>query len=176
MKKIIQHILGLRDDVGLKFYLSDFFFRKMLRQNADTKWAIHHTSTIIFPDNIKRGIHVFPGDSPGNYLEASNGIIIGDYTNLGPNVGIISANHNLVDNSLHEKVNPIQIGSFCWIGMNSVILPAVILGDFTIVGAGSIVTKSFADGYCVIGGNPASIINYLDKEACDKFRKTKYTN
>jgi acetyltransferase-like isoleucine patch superfamily enzyme len=38
------------------------------------------------------------------------------------------------------------------------ILPGVTLGDYTIVGAGSIVTKSFKDGYCVVAGNPARVI------------------
>lgn len=176
MKKLIQKIFGLRKDVGINFYVADFFHRKMLRQNVDTNWAIHHTSTVIFPKNIKRGINVYPGDSPGNYIEAYNGISIGDYSNLGPNVGILSANHNLIDNSLHDKAEAIQIGKFCWIGMNAVILPSVVLGDFTIVGAGAVVTKSFAEGYCVIGGNPATHIKYLDKEACIKFRNSKYNN
>ena len=55
----------------------------------------------------------------------------------------------------------IIIGKKCWIGMNSVILPGVVLGDHTIVGAGAVVTKSFVDGNCVIGGNPARIIRKL---------------
>lgn len=173
MKKIIQRIFGLRKDVGLNFYLADFFFRKILRQNADTPWAIHYTSTIIAPSNITRGKNVCPGDSPGNFIEATNGISIGNYTNIGPNVGILSANHDLVDNSKHTKAPPISIGSFCWIGMNAVILPGVELGDFTIVGAGAIVTKSFPQGYCVLGGNPATIIKQLDEDACRQFRHTK---
>lgn len=176
MKKFIQKIFGLRKDVGINFYLADFFHRKLLRQNADTSWAIHYTSKVIHPENIKRGINVFPGDSPGNYIEASNGLVIDDYTNIGPNVGIISANHNLVDNSKNDFAPPIHIGKFCWIGMNAVILPGVVLGDFTIVGAGAIVSKSFPDGYCVLGGTPAEIINELDKDACQQFSKTKYPN
>ena len=50
--------------------------------------------------------------------------------------------------------------------MGSIILPGVVLGDYTIVGAGSVVTKSFKDGYCVIGGNPAKIIKRLNFEDC----------
>ena len=46
--------------------------------------------------------------------------------------------------------------------MNSVILPGVTLGDHTIVGAGSVVTKSFPDGDCVIAGNPARMIRRLN--------------
>ena len=50
-------------------------------------------------------------------------------------------------------------------------MPGVHLGLRTIVGASSVVTKSFPDGYCVIGGNPAKLIKELDKE---KFVPTKY--
>lgn len=55
--------------------------------------------------------------------------------------------------------------------MNVVILPGVVLGTRTIVGAGSIVTKSFPDGYCILAGNPAKIIKNLDK---DKFVATQF--
>ena len=45
--------------------------------------------------------------------------------------------------------------------MNCVILPGVELGDNTIVGAGSIVTKSFKEGKCIIAGNPAKKLRDL---------------
>ena len=101
---------------------------------------------------------------PGCYIQGEGKIYIGDYTQIGPNVGIIAANHNLYDNRKHERNNAVYIGKYSWIGMNSIILPGVELGDFTIVGAGSVVTKSFKKGSCVIGGNPAKIIRELDKE------------
>lgn len=41
----------------------------------------------------------------------------------------------------------------------------------SVVAAGSVVTKGFPDGYCIIGGNPAKLIKELDKE---KFVPTKY--
>ena len=173
MKKMIQQLFGLRKDVGVNFYIADFFFRKILRQNADVKWAIHFTSKINFPDKIIRGKNVFPGDSPGNFIDAYNGIEIGDYTNIGPNVGIISTNHHAVNNAILTDAPPVRIGRFCWIGMNAVILPGVELGDFTIVGAGSVVTKSFPDGFRVIGGSPAQVLKELDKNACIEFSKTK---
>ena len=173
MKNLIRNLFHLRKDIGLNFYIADFFFRRILRQNAGTSWAVHHTSVIICPENIVRGKNVFPGDSPHNYIEAWNGIEIGEYTNIGPGVGIISANHHPVDNAQHIKAAPIRIGKFCWLGMNAIILPAVELGDFTVVGAGSVVTKSFPEGYCVLAGNPARIIKHLNKDECKKFAEGK---
>jgi len=176
MKKIIQKIFHLRRDVGLNYYLVGFVYKYIFRQNTDVPWMVHHTSTVHMAKKINRGKNVYPGDSPGNYIEASNGLTIDDYTNIGPNVAIISANHNLIDNTLHDAAPPIHIGKFCWIGANAVILPGVELGDFTIVGAGAVVSRSFPDGYCVIGGAPAQVINQLDKNTCEQFAKTKYSN
>ncbi len=155
------------------FYITDFLFRKLFRQNANTSWAVHHTSTIHNPEKIKRGKNVYPGDSPGVYINAANGIELGDYTNIGPNVGLVSTNHDFVNNDAHTAAHPIVIGKFCWMGMGSVILPGVALGDFTIVGAGAIVTKSFTEGYCVIAGNPARVIKQLNKEECNAFAQSK---
>ncbi len=169
----IRDLFRLRRDMSVGFYLTDFLFRKVLRQNAAVKWAIHHTSTIHCPEKITCGKNVFPGDSPGVYINAQNGFSIGDYSNIGPNVGIITSNHDFVNNDAHVAAPPIVIGKFCWLGMGAVVLPGVSLGDFTIVGAGAIVTKSFPDGYCAIAGNPAKIIKYLNKEECEAFAQSR---
>jgi len=169
----LKSLFRMRREMSAGFYLADFLFRRVLRQNSDTGWAVHHTSTIHSPGRIRRGKNVFPGDSPGVYINAANGIELGDYTNIGPNVGIVSANHDLVNNDTHTPEDPIRIGKFCWMGMGAVILPAVVLGDFTIVGAGAIVTKSFPEGYCVIAGNPARVIKQLNKEECNAFAQSK---
>lgn len=116
---------------------------------------------------------MFPGDSPGVYINAINGVQIGDYTNLGPNVGIISANHNFLDNEAMDQAGPIIIGRHCWLGKDANILPGVILGDFTIVGAGAIVTRSFTEGYCVLAGNPARKIKELNQQECKRFADAK---
>ena len=62
---------------------------------------------------------------------------------------------------LHDGPKTVYIEEKCWIGMNSVLLPEVRLGEKTIVGAGSVVTKSFPMGNCIIAGNPAKIIRCL---------------
>jgi len=83
---------------------------------------------------------------------------------IGPNVGIITANHDLMNpNAGHQSGRDVVIGKNCWIGMNAIILPGVVLGDHTIVGAGSVVTHSFPEGWAVIAGNPAKKIRDLTK-------------
>lgn len=150
--------------------LKTLFTQKILGINKSAYWPMHFTSTVRGAAHIQTGIGTAPGLSPGCYIQGTGGITIGDYTLIGPNVGIISINHNPTQNKDFVK-KEVRIGKYCWIGMNSTILPGVTLGDFTIVGAGTVVTKSFPDGYCIIAGNPAKVIKQLNPKEC-----VHYTN
>lgn len=129
--------------------------------NRGVPWPVHFTSTVRSPEQVRLGRGTYPGDSPGCYIQATNGIEIGDYTNLGPGVGLISANHDPRDNDRWIPGPPIRIGKNCWLGMHAVVLPGVQLGDNTVVGAGAIVTTSYPEGNCILAGNPARVIREL---------------
>lgn len=90
-------------------------------------------------------------------------ITIGKDVHIAANVGIITQNHNPENPDEHLPAKAVSIGDHCWIGMNAVILPGVHLGDYTTVGAGSVVTHSFEQGHCVIAGNPAKVIKVIEK-------------
>ncbi len=136
------------------------YFISMCKQKV--YWPVNHLSTILGGDKIKfdiSSLNVF--QNTGCYFQAFESITIGKNCWIAKNVGIITANHDLKNPDLHSLGKEVIIGDKCWIGMNSVILPGVILGENTIVGAGSIVTKSFEQGHCVIAGNPAKIIKNI---------------
>lgn len=57
-----------------------------------------------------------------------------------------------------DILGKISIGNHCFIGANSIIMPGVTLADYTVVGAGSVVTHSTKTPGCVIAGNPARLI------------------
>lgn len=94
----------------------------------------------------------------GKYFQAYGNIYIGKGVYIASNVGIITANHDISNLDNHTEAKDVIIGDRSWIGMNSVILPGVTLGENTIVGAGSVVTHSFPEGNCVIAGNPAKVL------------------
>lgn len=92
-------------------------------------------------------------------------ITIGDRCYIGPDVGFYTPIHPLSAKQRDADVElgaPITIGNSVWMGGHVTILPGVTLGDRVVVGAGSVVTKSFGDDV-VIAGNPARIIRQLDK-------------
>ena len=88
---------------------------------------------------------------------AGNGIEIGKNFRMGPNVGIIGANHCKADLNRWKKSPPIRIGDNVWVGMNSVILQGVQIGNNVVIGAGSIVSRDLPDN-CIAVGNPCKVI------------------
>lgn len=147
----------------------DWLMQEVFGVNRGPYWPVHSSSRVVGWRNILTGVETSPGSMPGCYIQAIGRIYIGDYTQIGPNVNIISANHRLED--LREHIpEEVRIGRYCWIGAGSTILPGVVLGDFTIVGAGTIVTNSFPDGYSVLVGNPARKIRSLNPEDCQLHR------
>jgi acetyltransferase-like isoleucine patch superfamily enzyme len=146
-----------------------WFLQKIIGFNRGAYWPVHFTSKVNQWQNISVGIHTCPGYEPGCYIQGLGRLYLGDYTVVAQNVGIISANHDVHNTMEHDKTAEVRIGNYCWLGMNSVILPGTQLGDFTVVGAGSVVTKSFPEGYVVIAGNPARVIRKLDPNRCVRF-------
>lgn len=84
-------------------------------------------------------------------------IKIGDMTQIGPYVQILTADHPRDAATRDEGLEfgqPIEIGCNVWIGGGAIILPGVTIGNDAVIGAGAIVTRSVAAGMTV-AGNPA---------------------
>lgn len=137
--------------------------------NKEAYWPVHWASQVYFAQNIYVGVDSYPGIMKGCYIQGKGGIYIGDYTQIAPNVVIVSSNHDIYDNRKHID-SKVKIGKYCWLGAGCKIMPGVELGDFTVVAAGAVVTKSFPQGYCVIAGVPAKQIKELEKDKCIPFK------
>ncbi|MFR2812259.1 MAG: DapH/DapD/GlmU-related protein [Escherichia coli] len=59
-------------------------------------------------------------------------------------------------------MKPVILKKGCWIGANVTILPGVVVGENSVVGANSVVTKSISP-FTVVAGNPAKIIKKLNE-------------
>lgn len=90
-------------------------------------------------------------------------VSIGSRTLFGPNVQIYTATHPLHFQERAtglEYAKPISIGEDVWVGGSVVICPGVTIGNRSIIGAGSVVTKNIPDD-AFAAGNPCKVIRML---------------
>lgn len=105
-----------------------------------------------------------------------NKITIGDNVLVAPNVQIYTATHpieaqeRVIENWDKDSgkyfcrtyTKPVSIGSKCWIGGGSIILPGVTIGGGSVIGAGSVVVKDIPEN-CVAASNPCRVIRKINK-------------
>ena len=114
--------------------------------------TIYFVSPIKFdnPYNTKIGKGVFINQN--TYFEGNGSITIGNFVQVGPNVVFATTNHDIND-QMASIVGSIKILDNVWIGANVVLTKDINIGPNVVIGAGSIVTKSFKN--CTISGVPA---------------------
>ena len=101
-------------------------------------------------------------------------ISIGNYVMLAPNIQIYTAYHPILpeERYIYNKeaddpiyyntcADPVEIKDGAWIGGGVIILPGVTIGKNSIIGAGSVVTRSIPDN-CVAVGNPCRVTKFFD--------------
>ena len=109
----------------------------------------------------------------GNHIYANYGltlvddthIYVGDHTMFGPHVTVATAGHP-IEPRLREKGlqfnMPVHIGRNCWIGAGVLIMPGVTIGDNTVIGAGSVVTKDIPSNVVAVG-NPCRVLRQISE-------------
>lgn len=93
-------------------------------------------------------------------------IYVGDNTMIAPNVILASAAHPLDPEERrkgYQYNQPVHIGKNCWLGAGVIVVPGVSIGDDTVIGAGSVVTKDIPSGVVAVG-NPCRVIKEVKRE------------
>ncbi|HIY93446.1 sugar O-acetyltransferase [Companilactobacillus sp. HBUAS56275] len=92
------------------------------------------------------------------------GIYLGDNVLIGPNVTIVSVNHQ-IDPSQRRNLDlkPVHIHDNAWLGANVTVTPGVVIGENSVVGAGAVVTKD-VPANTIVAGVPAKIIRKIEVE------------
>ena len=96
-------------------------------------------------------------------LMDSGKITIGDNVFIAPNVCIITEEHAMdVEQRIQglEYTHPVTIGDNVWICAGALVLPGVTIGEGSVIGAGSVVTKDIP-AHCLAVGNPCKVIRKL---------------
>ena len=105
-------------------------------------------------------------------------LIIGNNVTISGGVSFLTHDNSIIKmcNDKSLVLGQIEVCDNVFIGTNSIILPGVYLAEGTIVGAGSVVTKSVFEKNLIIAGNPARVISshadYLKKN----YDKSVYTD
>lgn len=146
-KQFVYQLLGVNSaDANGKFFIGN----PMVIGNYNNIW-MHENA------EIERGC----------LLLAKDRIELGENSTLAYGVTVLThADPNGPKNKLSRlyppKMAPVIIGRDCWIGANATILPGITIGDFSVVAAGSVVTKDVPSGV-LVAGNPAVIKKHINE-------------
>ena len=124
------------------------------------------------------GFNIFIGNNVFvnyNCIFSDNGkIIIGDDVRIAPNTGIYTVNHAFdpEERAIGAQIyEPVTIEDKVWIGANVIVLPGVTIGEGSIIGAGSVVTKDIPPRVIAVG-NPCKVIREITED--DKIMNKEY--
>ncbi len=129
--------------------------------------ALGEGTVIRPPLRCDYGIHITIG--PGTFINFDcvlldcNRITIGAEVQIAPGVHIYTATHPLDAATRRgglESAWPVTIGDGVWLGGRTVVCPGVTIGENTVVGAGSVVTRSLPAGVLAVG-NPCRVVRSL---------------
>ena len=102
-------------------------------------------------------------------------IYVGDCTMFGPHCTLATANHPILP-ALREKGYqynlPIHIGRNCWLGSGVIVVPGVTIGDNTVIGAGSVVTKDIPANAVAVG-NPCRVLRPISDHDREYFYRDR---
>ena len=175
----------------LKYYWAKFF--KKIKSKAIYKSTIHSTSNIEAGSEIAYSTfnkHSFCGYNCdiihakiGSFCSIANGVVIGGGKHPINWAGMSPVFYDGKDSvkakfSKYKREKPLltTIGNDVWIGRNAIIKEGVKIGDGSVIGMGSIVTKDVLP-YSIVGGNPAKLIRMrFDSNIIDDFTKAKWWN
>lgn len=151
----------------------DLGILRPVREYGELQFIFHNNQTNVIAGRHNYGrVHVFSYQKGGS-------ISIGNFNSISEIVLIMGGNHHLgittyplktkflgFDTSLDNgDLKGIVIGNDCWIGLNSTILDGVTIETGSIIGAGSVITKS-TEPYGIYAGNPARKIGVRFSESC----------
>lgn len=97
-------------------------------------------------------------------LDCSDTVSIGDYATVaGRDTLIYTHGIDITDN--RQECAPVSIGKYCMVGARCMFVKGAALPDYSILGAQSVLTRKMTTTHALYGGNPASLVKQIDKDA-----------
>ena len=104
----------------------------------------------------------------GCSIHAEELVRIGNYVMVADLVAIHDTTFHAVDEGASPRIAPVVIENNVWIGRGAIVLPGVVIGRHSVVGAGAVVTDDVPERSVVVG-NPARVVRRVT--ASDGFRR-----
>jgi len=106
-------------------------------------------------------------------LDCTDEVSIGAFTTFaGSRSQILTHSIDISEN--RQKSSPVTIGSYCFVGTGCVVLAGSVLPDYSVLGAGAVLTKKFDMTYSLYGGVPARYVKSIPKESLYFNRKSGF--
>ena len=178
IKTIYSYIFNGVNLLRMKKVGKNVFVRKHLKVTAPQGISIGDNSRMgiycrleCYESNGKLGnINIGHTTNMGNFCTVLCGadVNIGNYTRFASFVTVMSESHGTnPEKGIYHKQDlvckEVNIGEYCWLGEKVIVMPGVTIGDWSIVGAGSLVTRDIP-AYSIAVGNPAKVIKHYNFE------------
>lgn len=115
--------------------------------------------------NVKDGASLSLGNdvymNGGAWLEVWHDVEIGNNVQFGPYASLIDDDRHKVEPGSQVYKGPLKIGNNVWLGRNVSVMPGVHIGDGSVVGAHSVVTRDIPPNSFAVGA-PARVVKKLD--------------
>jgi acetyltransferase-like isoleucine patch superfamily enzyme len=136
-------------------HFRNFFYRHIvgLKLGKESSIAMHTKFSAFQNIVIKNNTAI----NQNVYLDGRGKLLIGQNVNIGRNVCIYTAQHDINSPDFKYVEKPVEIGDNAWIASNAVIIPGVKIEEGAVVAAGAVVNKD-VKSYTIVGGNPAKFI------------------
>ena len=136
---------------------------ELIGAHVDETVTLFPPFTADFGKNITLGRRIFINS--GCRFQDQGGISIGDDSLIGHNAVIATLQHGMQPSRRGDLIpSPVIIGRNVWLGANVTVLPGVSIGDDSVIGAGSVVTKDTPGGVIAVG-SPARVIRAIDEQS-----------
>lgn len=180
-KKLIMHTNSQIGSLNVAIHLDQILIGKhssIARGNWITGFP-SNTDSKHFSHQKDRKSYLIIGDhsaiTKNHHIDCTNVIQIGNFVTIAGYASQLLTHSINIEMNIQDS-HPITIGDYCFVGTSSTILGGATLPEYCVLGANSLLNKSFLIPYRLYGGNPAKEIKELSKEYKYFNRKEGFVN